>query len=217
MDSDYTFALNVPETLYLPQISRDDLRTSALMDQTSRTPFTTRHLNHTGKYAYKLAVALHLATAYPGQPQIKELQSVMTADEVVRSFSIQFGLPEEMVVPKTPTPEYDAETEVFYAWMGAVYLEKGIEAIQLVVMSLFEANRDEILLAATHLAGYLEGSAEASPLKSSVSTYEDSETPSRKRKLKHAEYDRAVEPSRTPCLLSPTKRRRIATAKSVYH
>ncbi|KAF3927782.1 hypothetical protein ABW20_dc0100578 [Dactylellina cionopaga] len=145
--------LKVPQDLLLPHIAGEDLRASALMDQTTRKPFTTRNLNHMGKFAYELAIAVHLAATYPGNPNLKELQCVLSSEDLILHLSRKYNLDKIMTFQRAATTEYNPQLEVFYAWMGAAFIEQGIEPIRLFVMSLVEANRDEILSAGAKLAG----------------------------------------------------------------
>ncbi|KAF3931260.1 hypothetical protein ABW19_dt0206714 [Dactylella cylindrospora] len=137
--------LEVPEDLSLPEITAEDLRVSALMDQTARIPFATRGLNHVGKYVYQLAIAEYLWKSLPGHPKLQKIQTDITLDAEVLNISETFKLPGILGFDRKPTPEYNPALEVFYAWMGAVYVEQGLYPVLDFVGALVEANLSNIL------------------------------------------------------------------------
>ncbi|KAK6515760.1 hypothetical protein TWF281_004350 [Arthrobotrys megalospora] len=138
--------LVVPQGMILPQIEKENLRISALMDQTARQPFTERHLNLIGKCAYDLGVSLHLFTTCPGVPNIKSLQEILTAPSEVKNLAVQFGLDKSLSfrAPQVPSNDYDPVVEAFYAWMGAVMMESGMTTIFAFTSSLIGANQNSV-------------------------------------------------------------------------
>ncbi|KAK6355459.1 hypothetical protein TWF696_004556 [Orbilia brochopaga] len=144
--------LEVAPGFLLPQIVREDLRSSALMDQTGRKPFGVRNLNHVGKFAYNYAVARCLAATWPGFPNLEQLQAILTADNEIVHLSRRFGLDKSLTFDKSATDDYDPLVEVFYAWMGAVSTEQELEAVQEFVNTLIGTNMNEIMSGAAFVA-----------------------------------------------------------------
>ncbi|KAJ6256320.1 LOW QUALITY PROTEIN: hypothetical protein Dda_8818 [Drechslerella dactyloides] len=153
--------LKVAPGFLLPQIVREDLRASALMDQTGRKPLGVRNLNHVGRFAYNLAVATYLAATWPGNPNLKQLQAVLTADKEIAHLSHRFGLLGATTFPTAAPPtnshKHNPLVEVFYAWIGAVFTEQGIDAVQDFVHTLIGANMKQILDGVTVAITAIEG------------------------------------------------------------
>ncbi|KAF3928514.1 hypothetical protein ABW21_db0200680 [Orbilia brochopaga] len=141
----FSHILEVAPGFLLPQIVREDLRNSALMDQTQRKPLGIRNLNHVGRFAYEFAVARCLSATWPGLPNLKQLQAVLTADNEIIHLSQRFGLDRNLAFRRDATDEYDPLVEVFYAWMGAVSTEQELDAVQEFVNTLIGANMNEIM------------------------------------------------------------------------
>ncbi|EWC46105.1 hypothetical protein DRE_04679 [Drechslerella stenobrocha 248] len=145
MTTTTTTILAVPPHLLLPQIIGEDLRSSALMDQTTRRPFGTRNLNHVGQFAYKLSIAAYLVVAQPGNGEIKKLQNALTTDAEIINLTTAFGLDKVMSFRREATPEYHPLVEVFYAWMGALFLEQGLDTVRDFVGALVGLNLPRVL------------------------------------------------------------------------
>ncbi|KAK6342507.1 hypothetical protein TWF718_007910 [Orbilia javanica] len=137
--------LKVPAGMILPQIKSENLRTSALMDQSSRQPFTQRHLHVVGKRAYELAVSMHLVTAFPSVSNTKmaELNYQLTTGSEVIGLATQFDLHKNLYLYGTELGER-AVSDAFHAWMGAVLVENGIAPICNFTSTLLEKNHQRI-------------------------------------------------------------------------
>ncbi|KAK6503697.1 hypothetical protein TWF481_008701 [Arthrobotrys musiformis] len=144
--------LKVPPNVFLPHISSENLRTSALMDQNSRQPFTHRHLHIIGKHAYELAVSIYLVTTFPGisTTKVVALHKQVTTFSEVESLSYQFEIHKNLCISGTELGE-QAVGNAFYAWIGANLIEGGIEPICKFTLSLLQGNHARILALDTGL------------------------------------------------------------------
>ncbi|RVD85153.1 uncharacterized protein DFL_003484 [Arthrobotrys flagrans] len=145
MATDRHSILKVPPGMLLPVIKSENLRTSALMDQNARQPFTQRHLHVVGKRAYELVVSVHLVTAYPGisNEKMAGLHDQLTALSEVVCLSNQFELHKHLHLYGAELGE-KTMSDAFYAWMGAVLVESGIVPICKFISALLEINDQKI-------------------------------------------------------------------------
>ncbi|KAF3157180.1 hypothetical protein TWF569_004082 [Orbilia oligospora] len=137
--------LEVPPGVGLPTINSENLRTSALMDQNTRQPFTQRHLHVVGKRAYELAVSIYLVTTFPGVSNVRMtvLHERLTTLQEVISLSSQLEL-HESLYQYGGTLGDKSMSNAFYAWMGAVLVESGIAPVCKFSATVLEHNHQKI-------------------------------------------------------------------------
>ncbi|KAF3194747.1 hypothetical protein TWF225_005367 [Orbilia oligospora] len=137
--------LEVPLGAGLPTINSENLRTSALMDQNTRQPFTQRHLHIVGKRAYELAVSIYLVTTFPGVSNVRMtvLHERLTTLQEVISLSSQLEL-HESLYQYGGTLGDKSMSNAFYAWMGAVLVESGIAPVCKFSATVLEHNHQKI-------------------------------------------------------------------------
>ncbi|KAK6518605.1 hypothetical protein TWF506_005740 [Arthrobotrys conoides] len=226
--------LRVPSGMTLPQIHSENLRTSALMDQNSRQPFTQRHLHVVGKRAYELAVSIYLVTTFPGVSNVKMIvfhDKLTTVQEVVLLAS-QFQLHKNLYQYGATLGD-KSMSNAFYAWMGAVLVESGIAPVCKFAATLLEHNHQRIQSLDTgpdgpsnkpvlgnlaSRAGNTAGNQENDEVMEMEATPTlDDKSPS-KRKLSYSNSKDSLvsEPGETPLTagVDTMKRRKLAQPKS---